>query len=203
MTTAALDPKLQSLAAQIESAFSGAPTSLKDFNQTDTNMLIHDASTVASSMLAAYQTAATINPNKAYHPKAYKPSMKLTNPSQAATKDFWDSVWDVVQVAGPIIVDAVSKDYRPQQPNLSAVIQKVPANRRNDKNWVDYTTSLLLNLAQGTALSLSGQKDFTNPVDRPQMPLPPPGADKNFIDDALSFVQDAAPVALPIIMSLI
>jgi hypothetical protein len=205
MTTAVLDPKLQDLAAQIENAFSGAPTTLSGYGTgpSDPATLTHDASTVATSMLSAYQTAAAINPGKAYHAKAMKPQVKLENPAQASSKDFWDSVWDVVQVAGPIIVDAVSKDYRPQPPNLGAVMQKVPAHRRNDKAWVDYTTSLLLNLAQGTAQSLSGQKDFSNPANRPLMPQPPSGADKGFFDDALSFVQDAAPVALPIIMSLI
>jgi len=207
MTAPVLDPKLKDLATQIESAFSGASTTLSGYGTStgiaDAATLTHDASTVASSLLSAYQTAATINPNKAYHAKGMKPPAKVMEPSQAASKDFWDSVWDVVEVAGPIIVEAVSKDYKPQQPNLAAVMQKVPAHRRNDKAWVDYTTQLLLNVSQGTAQSLSGQKDFSNPANRPQMPQPPAGADKGFFDDALSFVQDAAPVALPIIMSLL
>jgi hypothetical protein len=203
MSTAVLDPKLQHLATQIESAFLGGPApSYKDYSNAG-SVTTRDAATVAGSLLAAYHTAATINPAKAYRAKGYRPNVALANSTEASSKEFWDSVWSIVQTCGPIVVDALDKQFQPAAKNLSTIIQSVPNNRRNDKAWVDYTTSTLMTLAQGAVQSLSGQKDLSDPASRPQMPSVPIGADKSFFDDAFSFVSDAAPVALPIIMSLL
>ncbi len=202
MTAAVLDPKLAGLAAQIEGAFAGGPAPSPN-GGTSTAPGTRDAASVASSMLSAYHSAAVINPAKAYKSKGLAPTIQVSDPAEATSKDFWDSVWTVVQTVGPVVVDALSKDYQPNQPNLSTVIQGIPANRRNDKDWVDFATTLLLSVAQGTVQVLSGQKDFTDPASQPPLPQPPAGADKGFFDDAWGFVQQAAPVAMPIIMSLL
>lgn len=202
MTTAVLDPKLQSLAAQIEGAFAGGPAPSAG-GAAPSSQSTHDAASVAGSMLSAYHSAALVNPTKAYKSKGLAPTIQVSDPTEATTKSFWDSVWSVVQTVGPVVIDAISKDYQPQQANLATIIEGLPANRRNDKDWVDFATTLLLSVAQGTVQALSGQKDFSDPASQPPLPQPPAGADKGFWDDAWGFVQQAAPTAMPIIMSLL
>ncbi len=204
MTTSIIDPKLNDIAVQISSALSTPGGGQPGIASTsDTSAVARDASSLAASMLAAYHTAVQINPAKAFQTKSMTPAIQLGSASEIQDKSFWDSVWSVVQTAGPVLVNALNKDYKAETPNLASVIQTVPANRRNDKDWVDFTTSLLMNLAQGAVQALSGQKDFTIPANRPPMPQAPAGADKGWFDDALGFVQRAAPVALPIIMSMV
>jgi hypothetical protein len=205
MTTAILDPKLNDIAVQISSALSsGSSTSSTTYSgMTDQSAISRDSSQLAASLLSAYQSAAQLNPNKAFQTKSMTPSIQLSSKDEVLDKGFWDSMWNAVQTVGPIIVNAMNKDYKADTPNMASVIQTVPANRRNDKDWVDFTTNLLLNLAQGAVQALSGQKDFSIPANRPPMPQPPAYADKGWFDDALSFVQKAAPVALPIVMSMI
>jgi len=205
MTTAVLDPKLNDIAVQISSALSTGSTAStgQGSSSASSSAVVRDASTIAASLLSAYHSAVLVNPSKAFQTKAMTPSIQLSSKDEILDKGFWDDVWSVVQTAGPIVVNALNKDYKADAPNLASVIQTVPAHRRDDKDWVDFTTSLLLNLAQGAVQALSGQKDFSIAANRPPMPVAPPGADKGWFDDALGFVQKAAPVALPIIMSMI
>jgi hypothetical protein len=207
MSSLVFDPKLREFADQIESALQGGPMP-KGYEYggapTDVTTTVRDGALLAGSMLEAYHNAALVNPSKAIRPtKAMTPRIQLTSPEEATGKDFWDSFWTVVEHTGPILVNALSKEYRPQPPNLASIIQAVPAHRRNDKSWVDFATNLLLTVAQGTVQSLDGRKDFSDPRNRPQLPQAPANADKSFFDDALQFVQDAAPVAMPIILSLL
>jgi hypothetical protein len=201
MATAVLDPKLESIKQQIEGAFTGAPgPNGKDYASGTT--VVQDASSMANAMLSAYQVAATVNPGKAFRPKAFA-QVRVSDPSELEQKAWWDSVLSIIQTVAPAVINAVSKDYQPQSPNLATIIQRLPAERRNDKDFVDYATTLLLTLGQATVDAMSGRKDFTDPATQLSIPQAPPGKPKGWFDDVCSFVSDAAPVALPIIMSLI
>jgi hypothetical protein len=203
MATAVLDPRVETLKKQFETAFAGGKgPEFKDFAAADAALA--DATKMASVMLSGYQIGAAVNPSKAYKAKDFKPSVRLSDPSQLANKSWWNDVIDVIEVVGPVIVNALDKDYRPQPPQLADVIQRLPAERRNDKDFVDYATSLLLALAQTTIQALDPQKAFTNGGSaRYAIPDPPPGKDKGWFDDVCDFVSDAAPVAVPIILSLL
>jgi hypothetical protein len=203
MATATLDPRIESLKKQFESAFAGGKgPEYKDFAAAD--VAHSDATMMASTMLAAYQVGAKVNPSKAFKAKDYKPAVRLSDSSVLANKAWWNDVFDVIEVIGPVVVNALSKDYQPQPPMLADVIQRLPPERRNDKDFVDYATSLLLALAQTTVQALDPQKAFSNGGSaRYTIPDPPPGKDKGWFDDVCDFVSDAAPVAVPIILSLL
>lgn len=204
MSTSVVDPKLKNLADEIEKALAGGDGGkAKSGYLSGVAAPAYGATTVAASLLSAYHSAALTNPTKAVKAKGLPPQIEVRDPSVVADSKFWDTLWDVVQVVGPVVVNALSKDYQPASKNLNSIIQSVPEHRRNDKDWVDFATTLLLNLAQGTVQAISGTKDFTDPATRPPVPKPPPGADKDFFSDAWDFVQDAAPVAMPIILSLL
>jgi hypothetical protein len=198
--TAVLDPKLEQVKKQIEGAFAGAPLPGKDYAP---GIAVHDASSMACAMLAAYHTAAEVNPAKAFRSKAFTPHVRLADPAQLQDKAWWNTVLDVIQTVAPVVINAVSKDYTAQPPQLASIIQALPAERRNDPGFVDYATSVLLNLGQATVQAMSGEKDFRDPNAQIPIPQPPPGMDKGWFDDVCDFVSDAAPIALPIIMSLL
>jgi hypothetical protein len=202
MSVAIYDPKLDNVKKQIESAFaSGAQPHGKDF--APTNAAINDACAMASAMLSAYHVAATVNPDKAFRAKGFVPKVRLSDASELGQKGWFDSVMSIIQTVAPVVIDAVSKDFQPKPTNLASIIQALPAERRNDKDFVDYATTLLLALGQATVQAMSGQKDFTNPATQVSIPPPPPGMPKGWFDDVCDFVADAAPVALPVIMSLL
>lgn len=195
------DPRLQELAKEISGAFKGGPGPSKDFSISVGNS---DAAQFAASLLAAYQTAAVVNPRKAIKPsgKAFN-SLTLEDPAAVATKDWWSDVLSIVSQVAPVVINALSKDYEPPKPALRDVIDALPAKRRNDKDWTDFATQLLLIAAQTTVQALSAQKDFSKASDLPDLPQPPVGVDKDWFDDVCHFVAQAAPVAIPIIMSLL
>ncbi len=176
MTASVLDPKLENVKRQIEGAFTGGPgVESKDY--APATSVVRDASSMASAMLSAYHVAATVNPDKAFRAKGFTPQVQIGDPSELEMKAWWDSVL--------------------------SIIQHLPAQRQNDRAFADYATTLLLTLGQATVQAMSGQKDFTDSRTQVSIPQPPPGMDKGWFDDVCSFVSDAAPVALPIIMSLI
>jgi len=202
MTASVLDPKLENVKRQIEGAFTGGPgVESKDY--APATSVVRDASSMASAMLSAYHVAATVNPDKAFRAKGFTPQVQIGDPSELEMKAWWDSVLSIIQTVAPVVIDAVSKDYQPRPPQLSSIIQHLPAQRQNDRAFADYATTLLLTLGQATVQAMSGQKDFTDSRTQVSIPQPPPGMDKGWFDDVCSFVSDAAPVALPIIMSLI
>ena len=200
--TTVLDPKLDNVKQQIESAFaSGAASGGKDFSPG--TALVSDASSMAGAMLSAYQIAATVNPSKAFKSKGYTPQAQVSDPAELGQKAWWDSVLNIIQTVAPVVINALSKDFQPQSPNLAAIIANLPEERRTDKAFVDYATTVLLTLGQATAQSMAGQKDFTDPANSVTIPTAPSGMDKGWFDDVCSFVSHAAPVVLPIVMSLI
>ena len=103
----------------------------------------------------------------------------------------------------PVVINALSKDYQPPQPSLKDIINGLPVDRKNDKDWTDFATQILLIAAQTTVEALGGKKDFTDEQNIPDIPQPPTGKPKDWFDDVCHFVANAAPVAIPIIMSLI
>lgn len=202
MTAMAIDPKLDNVKKQIQAAFAGGPgPDGKGYASPTT--VVRDASSMASAMLSAYHVAATVNPGKAFKAKGFTPKAQVSDSSELQAKDWWDSVIDIIEVVGPVVIDAVSKDYQPKSPNLASIIQALPAERRNDKDFVDYATTLLLSLGQATVQVLSGQKSFADPAAEVVIPQSPPGKPKDWFDDVCDFVSDAAPVVVPIIMSLL
>ena len=202
MTAPVVDPKLENVKKQIEGAFAGGPGPSKDFSSSSA-VAPHDASSMACAMLAAYHTAAEVNPAKAFRGKAFTPQVQLTDAGELQSKAWWNSVLDIIQTVAPVVINAISKDFQAQPPQLASIIQALPAQRRNDPGFVDYATTVLLNLGQATVQAMSGAKDFTDPSTALSIPQPPPGMDKGWFDDVVKFVSDAAPVAIPIIMSLI
>ena len=206
MSTATLDPKLATLSDHLKAAFAGTggASSNGGYASASTSAATsRDSTILASSLLAAYQSAIVANPSKAFKATSATPRIQLSSVDEATSKDFWSGLWNVVQIAGPAVVNALSKDYKPETPTLATIMADVPAHRRNDKDWVDFTTNLLLSLAQGTMQSLSGQKDLSNEANQPAMPTPPAGADKSWFSDAFDVVTKYAPTVLPIAMSLL
>jgi hypothetical protein len=202
-TAKTIDPKLQQLYDSINGAFAGGPGPAKDFNVgTGINS---DASQFASSMLAAYHAGAVANPSKAFKPTAGKAfnTLTLDNPQAVVDKAWWNDVLTVVTDMAPVVINALSKDYQPPQPSLKDVIDGLPAARKNDKDWTDFATQLLLTAAETTVHALGGTKDFSDEKNIPDIPQPPAGKDKGWFDDVCHFVSQAAPVAIPIVMSLI
>jgi hypothetical protein len=201
MTTTSVDPRLQQLGEEIGGAFKGGPGPSKAFGITDD---VSDIAQFASCLLAGYHTGAVVNPRKAFRPpgKAFN-TLTLQDPTAVVTKSWWNDVLSVVTQVAPVVINALSKDYQPPRPSLSDVINQLPADRRNDKDWTDLATQLLLIAAQTTVQALSGQKDFSDPANIPDLPQPPAGKDKGWFDDVCKFVSDAAPVAIPIVMSLL
>ena len=202
MSVAIYDPKLDSMKRQIENAFaSKTRPGGKDFASADA--ALEDACSVASAMLSAYHVAATVNPDKAFRAKGFTPKVRLSDASLLGQKGWFDSVMSIIQTVAPVVIDAVSKDFQPKAPSLASIVQALPAERRNDKDFVDYATTLLLALGQATVQAMSGEKDFTDPATQVAIPEPPAGMPKGWFDDVCDFVSDAAPVALPVIMSLL
>lgn len=187
-----LDPKLDDYKKQIVAAFSSGPGP----GPLGSSGTASDATSMAASMLAAYQGAAAAQPAKAFQPgKGF--STLVSDPTQIADKSWWDDVWNIVQTVAPVIIDAVSKDYTPPKADLKAIIQALPEERKNDPDFAEYATTLALTVGQGTAQAMSGS------AARPDLPPAPAGKDKGWFDDVCSFVSKVAPVVLPIAMSLL
>jgi hypothetical protein len=202
MSVAIYDPKLDSMKRQIENAFASKPRpGGKSLASADA--ALEDACSLASAMLSAYHVAATVNPDKAFRAKGFTPKVRLSDASLLGQKGWFDSVMSIIQTVAPVVIDAVSKDFQPKAPSLASIVQALPAERRNDKDFVDYATTLLLALGQATVQAMSGEKDFTDPATQVAIPEPPAGMPKGWFDDVCDFVSDAAPVALPVIMSLL
>jgi hypothetical protein len=197
--TSTLDPQMQVLVEQLIQAFNGGAEPTKGFS-VETNK---DATQLAAAFLSAYHQAALINPSKAIKPKEVAAPTQLQNPENIGSQKFWSELADVVRVVGPIVAQIANKDYKPVTPDFKSIIAGVPEARRNDESFVRYASELLFTGAQTCILSLSGSKDFSDPKNLPTLPTPPAGADKAWYNDVASFIADAAPVVLPIVMSLI
>ena len=187
---ATLDPQLEPIKKQLLGAFDGGAVSLP----TGQGAAFQDAGILAGTWLSAYPAAIATQPAKAFKSKDF--SAPPSDTTKLADKGFWDTVWDVIEVTAPIVINAVTKDFK-QPGDLKGFIDKMPANRKNDPEFKEYAVELALAVGQGTVSALSG--DGT----RPDMPTPPTGKDKDFWNDAWSFVQEAAPVVLPIALSLL
>jgi len=189
-------PQLRQLGEQISKAFQGGPGPAKDFQVTTINS---DATQLAAQLLSAYQAAALANPAKAFKTKGMTPPLSLDRPQDIADKAWWNDVLRVVADVAPVVINALSKDFEPKPKQLSDIIAALPAARKNDKAWTDYATQSLLYGSYWTTQCFGGNA----PSVFPDPPQPPPGQDKGWFDDVCSFVADAAPVVLPIVMSLI
>jgi hypothetical protein len=202
MTIQGLDPELDKIKSQIETAF--ADGSGPDGKEPVPSVPVVSSSSMASAMLGAYHSAVAVNPGKAFKPtKAFAPQVHLTSPAELAEKEWWDSVLSIVQVVAPVVIDAVGKDFDPTPLILQEILDTLPPEHRNDPDFADYSTTVLLTLCQETVQAMSGQKDFTDPATEIPVPTPPPGKSKDWFDDVCRFAAQAAPVVLPIVMSVI
>lgn len=202
MTIPGLDPELESIKGQIETAFADGPA--PDGKDAAPTTPVSSSASMASAMLGAYHAAVAVNPGKAFKPtKAFAPQVNVSSATELGEKEWWDDVLSIVQVVAPVVIDAVSKDFDPTQPTLQTILAALPPERRSDPDFADYATTVLLTLSQGTVQAMSGQKDFTDPATQIPVPTPPPGKSKAWYDDVARFAAQAAPVVLPIVMSLI
>ncbi|HEY6130435.1 MAG TPA: hypothetical protein VIV27_00375 [Halioglobus sp.] len=198
--TTSLDPQMQIVAKQISQAFKGGTDSVKGFNVTSSST---DAAQMAAAFLSAYHQAVLVNPGKALKSKGVVPPVRLEDPESIVSKGWFDDFVKIVGTVGPLVINLASKDYKPDQPDLKSVIARVPDARRDDQEWIDFASQWLLVGAQTCIQTLSGSKDFSDPKNLPELPQPPAGADKGWFDDIVEFVADAAPVVMPIVLSLI
>lgn len=186
------------LEQQLKNAFTGGAAP----KQGDYTAVHADAPSLAANLLYAYQNGLAANPTKApAKGKGILPPKVVIDAQMAVSKGFWDDVWSVVEEAAPIIVNSFFKDFQQPPPTLQSVYAKVPDARKQDPEFAAYASKLVVTLAQGTVQAASGTKDFKN--NQPPIPTAPAGKDKAWWDDVWSFVQEAVPVALPIVMSLI
>ena len=198
--TTTLEPQLQTLAEDLKKIFTGGPGPSKNFATVGGD----DSAKMAAAFVSAYHAAATVNPQKAFKSKGAPAALVLTDSTAVADKGFWDDAWAVVRAVAPVVINALSKDYKPAPATLKQIVDALPAERKNDKAWTDYATNTLLYGCWQTASCFGGTVPrglLGGAVDMP--PTPPPGADKNWLDDVVSFIEDAAPVVLPIVLSLI
>jgi hypothetical protein len=206
MTTPDFDRGLEKIREKIEAAFAeGADPEPAPVDRDPAPVASgSSAGSMASAMLGAYQAAATVNPGKAFKPgKAFAPQIHVDSPTEMTEKAWWDSVLSIVQVVAPVVIDAVSKDFESSSPTLQQILEALPPERRNDQDFADYATTVLLTLSEETVKAMSGQKDFTDPATEIPVPTPPSGKSKDWFDDVCNFAAQAAPVVLPIVMSLI
>jgi hypothetical protein len=202
MTTPNLNPKLDNIKDQIETAFADGPR--PDGNGTPPTVPVSSSGSMASAFLGAYHAAVIANPGKAFKPtKAFAPQVHVNSSTELAQKEWWDSVLSIIQVVAPVVIDAVSKDFEPVQATLQTILDALPPEYRDDPAFADYATTVLLTLCQETVQAMSGKKDFTDPATPIPVPTPPPGKSKDWFDDVCKFAAQAAPVVLPIVMSII
>ncbi|HEY6796681.1 MAG TPA: hypothetical protein VI248_18560 [Kineosporiaceae bacterium] len=150
----------------------------------------YDGSGITAGILTGVRDGLMLNPKLQLTAPKAPVMLQVQDPQQLAQKDFWNSVFSVTQDVLPIVVQALSKDYAPPK---SAADIRVPAERRSDKDWLNFVGSLLqttvpqvINLVQG--------KDY-NPgsLTPPQVP---PGKDKDWVNDAVQVGIQALPFVL-------
>ena len=196
MSSTTYDARIDNLKAQIETAMSTGST--KDFegSTASSGMMLPQ---VCFPLLDAYRLAALVNPSKAF--KSKEPVSDLNRPEAIGDKDFWSEAWRVIQTVGPVLINALNQNGKAPTKSLKAVVAELPPERRDDPEFRAYAADLLLYVTQHTAGALSGAKNYADPATTPEPPQPPPG--KDFWSDAWDFVCDAAPVVLPIVLSLL
>lgn len=209
MTTPYLGPDLEKIKDQIEMAFDAEPDQKNGpepapGDNTQPNVPVSSSGSMASAMLGAYHGAVAANASNALTPgKAFAPQVYVTSATEMASKAWWDSVLSIVQVVAPVVIDAVSKDFDPATPTLQQIVEALPPERRNDPDFADYATTVLLTLSKETVQAMSGQKDYTDPATEIPVPTPPYGKSKDWFDDVCSFAAQAAPVVMTAVLSLI
>lgn len=150
----------------------------------------YDGSGITAALLTSVRDGLLLNPRLQQSAPKSPIMVQIQDPQQLADKNFWDSVFSAAHDIIPVVVQALSKDYTPPK---SANDLQVPANRRNDKDWLDFVGSLLqttvpqvINLIQG--------KDYNPTTVRP--PQVPPGKDKDWVNDAVRVGLQALPLVL-------
>ncbi|MXQ13104.1 hypothetical protein [Microvirga makkahensis] len=210
-TTSSSDP-LAPLKSQIVAALSSpgsksiiGPSASGQFGGAQ-----RDSAIAACSLFGSLAASLAQNPNlisqvqptisKAYTTPALQDSSRMTD------KAWWNDVLSVVQQAAPIalqIFNAVSGGRK----DFNAVVNSPAAQRHaNDKDWQNFVADVLTQVTPMLVHALRGTKDFTQPGAVTLNIRPPAniqGDQKGWFDDAMSFVGDALPVVLPIVMSLI
>ncbi|MEU3255367.1 hypothetical protein [Streptomyces sp. NPDC006997] len=102
----------------------------------------------------------------------------------------------VVEVAGPIVWDALTKAYTPQKaPQMGqSLAGKIAPERLRDKDFWSSAFSALETIVPHLIDVAAGKKSFSDGV---TLDIPPQYAQqKGWFDDVMSVVQVAAPIIL-------
>jgi hypothetical protein len=116
--------------------------------------------------------------------------VQIQDPQQLADKNFWDSVFSAAHDIIPVVVQALSKDFTPVK---SVNDLQIPANRRNDKDWLSFVGSILQTTVPQVFDLLQGKAYNPTTVRPPQVP---PGKDKDWANDAVRIGLQALPLVL-------
>lgn len=152
-----------------------------------------DISNVAALLSAGIRDAALNNPRLLQSASKAPVQVRLSNPSVAGQKDWWNDVFTTIAQVLPVVVQALNKDYK--APTDARHIQ-VPQSRIDDKGWFDFVAQTLMTTVPQVINLLNG-KDFNPQAINP--PTPPPGVDKDWFSDALGIVGQVLPVVLALL----
>ncbi len=114
-------------------------------------------------------------------------------PEALATKDFWDFAGRVLGTGIPLLVGALSKDFK--QPTAEEIFAAAPPTLRNDKDFWTFLESALNTVVPVVVNAVNG-KDY-QAVEAPPLPQ---GKDKGWFDDALSVFVKVAPIVVAAVL---
>lgn len=149
-----------------------------------------DTANVSAAVVAGIRDAALNNPRLTQNAQKAANIVRVADPTEINSKDFWDDMFRTVNQYLPVIVQAVSKDYTPPR---SVNDIRIPANRQNDKGWFDFVAQALTTIVPQAVSMLQG-KDY-NPSTLRQ-PTAPANADKDWFSDALGIATQVLPFVL-------
>lgn len=162
----------------------------------------YQAANFAAGLLAGVPAVASAAPATQSKVKAVAP-LAITDASLLQDKNWLSEAFSIVQTTAPLIINALSKDFKDTGGVVREALQGVQPGRNQDKDWVNFVVDMVTTLTPMVAQAITGQKDFRTTDDIPTITVPPQASDKSWFSDAINAVQKIAPVALPVVMSLI
>jgi hypothetical protein len=193
-TTPTLHSTIESILGSIAENAGGAPGTAAT---TKPPLYWADASMCAADLVPACVAAAQ-RPGAS---KALTTPAALNDPTLLGSKSFWDDAWqiaqDVARTAGPIIVDALSKEYASPQKASQAgqtLAAQIAPERLHNKDFWSSAFSALETIVPHLIDVAAGKKAFGDGV---ALNVPPQYAQqKGWFDDVMSVVRVAAPIVL-------
>ena len=117
----------------------------------------------------------------------------VTDPNLLPDPHFWGDVFSIVQAMTPKVIDALSKDFNPSNA-IQEAVSNVPAQRRQDKSWVEFVLGAVQALGPPLIQAITGEKDFRQATDVPVLAIPAQIDDKSWFDDAMNVVTQILPM---------